>query len=212
MTLLEVIVALTVAGAALAAGAAVLGFLADQQNRTGAQGITSASAVRSTMRTWTSEARLATEGDAEFRGTPEGRTLGASLFASKSESRDGDLSFITVAPTEVSPSGTQVRIHMQRRSDTTGVAGLVAELTPWRRKGAPVIVSLAPDAIGFRVRYLASLFGHPLWQESWVSTSVLPAAVEMRIVFDTTASADPTDRAARALLALPMTIPLAGRR
>ena len=74
MTLLEVIVALTVAGAALAAGAAVLGFLTDQQARTGAQAITSASAVRSTMRLWVSEARLSTQGDAEFRGVPEGRS------------------------------------------------------------------------------------------------------------------------------------------
>ena len=68
MTLLEVVVALTVAGAALAAGAAVLGFLVDQQGRTGVQDLTSASAVRSAMRSWVSEARLTTEGDAEFRG------------------------------------------------------------------------------------------------------------------------------------------------
>ena len=201
MTLLEVIVALTVAGAALSAGAAVLGFLVDQQNRTGAQSMTSANAVRSAMRTWTSEARLTTEGDAEFRGTV------ATL-----ENRDAELTFVTVAPTDVAPSGTRVRIHLLRESDTSGERGLVAELTPWRRMGAPVIVSLAPDAIGFRARYLASLFGRPLWQGSWVSTSVLPAAVELRVVFDTTAGAEAADRAAQALLALPMTIPLAGRR
>ena len=201
MTLLEVIVALTVAGAALSAGAAVLGFLVDQQNRTGAQSMTSANAVRSAMRTWTSEARLTTEGDAEFRGTV------ATL-----ENRDAELTFVTVAPTDVAPSGTRVRIHLLKEGDTSGVRGLVAELTPWRRMGAPVIVSLAPDAIGFRARYLASLFGRPLWQGSWVSTSVLPAAVELRVVFDTTAGAEQASRAAHALLALPMTIPLAGRR
>ena len=206
MTLLEVIVALTVAGAALAAGAAVLGFLVDQQDRTGAQGITSASAVRSAMRSWTSEARLTTEGDAEFRGTPDGSAAGSVMLASRSESRDGWLSFVTAAPTDVAPSGTRVRIHMQARG------GLVAELVPWRRNGPTVVVSLAPDATGFRARYLASQYGRPLWQDSWVSTSVLPAAVELRIVFDTTASAEPVDRAAHALLSLPMTVPLAGRR
>ena len=203
MTLLEVIVALTVAGAALAAGAAVLGFLADQQNRTGAQGITSASAVRSTMRTWASEARLTTEGDAEFRGTPA---------AKKELNRDAELTFVTSAPTQLAPSGTQVHIRMRPKSDTSSTSGLVAELTPWRRRGTPVVVTLAPDAIGFRARYLASLFGRPVWQDSWVSTSVLPAAVELRIVFDTTATTEPTDRAAHALLALPMTIPLGARR
>ena len=212
MTLLEVIVALTVAGAALAAGAAVLGFLTDQQNRTGAQSIVSANAVRSAMRTWMAEARLSTEGDAEFRGTPEGRAREAAMFAARDESRDADLTFVTVAPTEASPSGTQVRIHIVTTSDTAQMHGLVAELTPWRRTGAPVRVLLAAEATGFRARYLASLYGRPLWQDSWVSTSVLPAAVELRVVFDTTANPERTDRAAHALLALPMTIALAGRR
>ena len=212
MTLLEVIVALTVAGAALSAGAAVLGFLTDQQNRTGAQSITSANAVRSTMRTWTSEARLSTEGDAEFRGTPEGFKLGATMRAARDESHEDELTFVTVAPTEMAPSGTRVHFHILKNSDSTQVHGLVAELTPWRRTGTPVVVSLAPGAIGFRARYRASLFGRALWQESWVSTSVLPAAVELRVIFNTAASAEPTDRAAHALLALPMTIPLAGRR
>ncbi len=88
--------------------------------------------------------------------------------------------------------------------------GLVAELTPWRGVGAPVTIPLAPDAIGFQARYLGSLYGSRAWQPSWISTSVLPVAVELRVVFDTTAATP--DRAAQALLALPMTIALAGRR
>lgn len=211
MTLLEVIVALTVAGAALAAGAAVLGFLTDQQSRTGAQGITSASAVRSTMRLWTSEARLSTEGDAEFRGVPDGRSTVTRLVLAHDD-RDAELTFITVAPTDVSPSGTQVHIHIQKTADSTHARGLVAELTPWRRAGAPVIVSLAPNAVAFHARYLSSLFGKPVWQDSWISTSVLPAAVEIRVAFDTTSNAQPNDRAAQSLLSLPMTIALAARR
>ena len=211
MTLLEVIVALTVAGAALAAGAAVLGFLTDQQARTGAQGITSASAVRSTMRLWTSEARLFTEGDAEFRGVPEGRSAVTRLTPTRDQ-HDAELTFITVAQTDVSPSGTHVHLHIEKSTDSTHARGLVAELTPWRRTGAPVIVSLAPNAVAFRARYLASLFGRPVWQDSWISTSVLPAAVEIRVVFDTTSAAEPNERAAQALLSLPMTIALAARR
>jgi prepilin-type N-terminal cleavage/methylation domain-containing protein len=211
MTLLEVIVALTVAGAALAAGAAVLGFLTDQQGRTGAQGIASASAVRSAMRLWTSEARLSTEGDAEFRGVPEGRSAVTRLMPTHDE-HDAELTFITVAPTGVSPSGTQVHFHIEKTADSAHARGLVAELTPWRRTGAPVIVSLAPNAVAFRARYLASLFGRPVWQDSWISTSVLPAAVEIRVVFDTISAAESNERAARALLSLPMTIALAARR
>ena len=211
MTLLEVIVALTVAGAALAAGAAVLGFLTDQQGRTGAQGITSASAVRSTMRLWTAEARLSTEGDAEFRGVPEGRSAVTRLMPVHDDN-DAELTFITVAPTDVSPSGTQVHFHIQKTADSTHARGLVAELTPWRRTGAPVIVSLAPNAVAFHARYLTSVFGRPVWQDSWISTSVLPAAVELRVVFDTTTTAEPNERAAQALLSIPMTIALAARR
>jgi hypothetical protein len=70
---------------------------------------------------------------------------------------------------------------------------------------------LAPHATGFQARYLGSLFGRMTWQKSWVSTSVLPVAVEIRIHFDSGAN-DPADVAARALLAMPMTIPVTARR
>ncbi|HEX9485060.1 MAG TPA: prepilin-type N-terminal cleavage/methylation domain-containing protein [Gemmatimonadaceae bacterium] len=211
MTLLEVIVALTVAGAALAAGAAVLGFLTDQQDRSGAQRIASANAVRAMVRAWASGTRLSTEGDAEFRGVPRGHTFGGTMSTPVDEHVDDQLTFITSAPTDVAPSGTRVHIYMNH-DDTMRVRGLVAELRPWRRAGAPMVVSLAPDATGFRAQYLSSLFSRRIWQDSWISTSVLPSAVELRIMFDTTASAAPTDRAAHALLSVPMTIVLAGRR
>ena len=200
MTLMEVVVALAVAGAALAAGATVLGFLVDQQSRPGIQSIAAASAVRTTLRTWTSYARLTTEGDAEFRGasaTPVG------------DSANGELTFVTTASTSVAPAGTQVHVHMQR--DSADMHGLVAELTPFRTRGTPMTIALAPDATGFQVRYLGSVFGQRVWQPSWISRSVLPAAVEIRIRFDA-ATVAPADAAARALLAMPMLIPLAARR
>lgn len=211
MTLLEVIVALTVAGAALAAGAAVLGFLSDQQMRTGAQAMTSASAVRAAMREWTSEARLYTEGDAEFRGAPHGMR-GFALSAPTMSRGNDELTFVTIAPTPVAPSGTQVHIFLLSAPDSSGAHGLVADLVPFRHTGTPMRLSLAPDATAFRARYLGSAFGNAAWQQSWVSTSVLPAAVELRVMFDSGGLAEPTHLAARALLALPMTISVAGRR
>src|SRR4051812_45395116 len=106
MTLLEVIVALTVAGAALAAGAAVLGFLADQQQRTGAEQVAAANAVRATMRNWLSATRLTVEGDAEFRGAPRARVARiSSRLVNESEGSD-ELYFLTSAPTEVAEAGT----------------------------------------------------------------------------------------------------------
>jgi prepilin-type N-terminal cleavage/methylation domain-containing protein len=191
MTLLEVTIALAIAGSALASGAAVLGFLADQQMRPATLPVVSASAVRTTLREWTSQARLATEGDAEFRGSDE-------------------LTFVTMAPTEVSANGTIVRLFVARDGDLAR-HGLVAELTPWRRAGTPVSRALAPDATGLRVRYLSSLFGQRSWLDSWVSTSVLPAALELRIAFDSTTTPG-SERAAHALLGTPLLVVLAGRQ
>ena len=227
MTLLEVIVALTIAGSALASGAAVLGFLTDQQARSGTQAVATASAVRGTMRDWISEARLATEGDAEFRGRPGHG--GAARGADDSD----ELSFVTSAPTEVSASGTIVRVYVASADGATG-RGLMAELRPWRHAGAPVTVPLAPDAVGMRVRYLAGMSGRRSWIDSWVTTSVLPAALELRILYDSaamggtrttadpstslgmTGGADPSTSlgtaAARAMLSEPFVIPLAGRQ
>lgn len=201
MTLLEVVIALAIAGSALASGAAVLGFLTDQQAREGTQAVVSAHAVRGTIRAWTSQARLTTEGDAEFRGRPAD---------ARTRARADELSFVTTTPTQVSESGTIVRLYLAS-GDSAAQRGLMAELQPWRHAGTPATVSLAPDAVGLRVRYLTSLFGQRSWLDSWVSTSVLPAAVELRIVYDS-ASATGDERAARSLLATPMIIPLAGRQ
>jgi prepilin-type N-terminal cleavage/methylation domain-containing protein len=210
MTLLEVTVALTIAGAALASGAAVLGFLADQSARPATLAVVSASAQRATLRDWLSEARLATEGDAEFRGRPGDVRGGTSRRGNALD----ELTFVTTSPTEVSGSGTIVHLYLAHGDGPAMPAhGLLAELTPWRRAGTPVTRVLAHDATGFRVRYLSSLFGQRNWLDSWVSTSVLPAAVEIRIGFDSTATSDEVDNgAAHALLATPMIVPLAGRQ
>jgi hypothetical protein len=207
MTLMEVVVALAIAGTALAAGATALGFLADQQTRPGIQSIVAASAVRTTIRRWTSHAMVTTEGDAEFRGAPAMDALIAS--STVRDSADGDIIFVTSASTDVAAAGTQVHLHMQH--DSVGVKGLVAQLTPFRAPGATTTILLAPNATGFQARYLGSLFGRMTWQKSWVSTSALPVAVEIRLHFDSVAN-DPADAAARALLTVPMTIPVTARR
>ena len=217
MTLLEVIVALTIAGSALASGAAVLGFLTDQQGRAGARAMVSASAVRRTMRAWMTEARLATEGDAEFRGRPASVSAASGMSTSSAMRRADDsdeLVFVTGAPTEVSATGTIVRLFVARGDSATNGTpsrGLLAELTPWRHPGAPVVVTLAPDAVGLRVRYLSSLSGKRTWLDSWVTTSVLPAALALRIAYDSSSAAT-EDRAARALLATPFLVALAARQ
>ena len=90
--------------------------------------------------------------------------------------------------------------------------GLVADITPWRHPRAPVRVSVAQGASGFHARYLASVFGVRAWQANWVTSSVLPAAVELRVEYDSVSALGQADRAAHALLAVPMTIMLGARR
>ena len=197
MTLLEVVVALAVAGAALAAGASVLGFLTDQQARTGGevQSVASAHAIRSALREWTSQALLATQGDAEFRGV--------------TSSGNSELDFVTGAATQLGMTGTRVRIFVEHDANAP-VRGLVAELRPWRSDSASTMLSLAPDATGLHVRYLASIYGAPQWTDRWVSTSILPAAMEVRVEFN--APGARTHIAGDALLGIPMTITLGVRR
>ncbi len=201
MTVLEVSVALVVAGTALAAGASVIGFLAEQQRRPGIERLGARYAAREQLRRWIEEAQLTTQGDAEFRSTGDPRA----------STRRDELIFVTRAPTPLASSGTIVRLFVSD-SDTLPMRGLMAELRPWRRAGVPQLVLLAPEATGVEVRFLGTIFGHAAWQRSWVSTSVLPAAVEVRVVTDTTRATDEGDRGARALLSLPLTVAMGGRR
>jgi hypothetical protein len=135
-----------------------------------------------------------------------------SVGLSRRDAPLDELTFVTTSPTEVSASGTIVRLYIAHGDGPElPPHGLLAELRPWRRAGTPVTRVLAHDATGFRARYLSSLFGQRSWLDSWVSTSVLPAAVELRIAFDS-ASASDTTRAAHALLAQPMLIPLGARQ
>ena len=201
MTLLEVIVALAVAGAALVAGTSVLGFLADQESREGAQRLASAGAVRSQLREWISSAHLATAGDAAFRGLP---ASGRSVTDDNDAGADDELTFVTSAPTDASATETLVRIHMER-SDTARIRGLVASISPWRGGGAMTTIALAPEATGFRAHYLGTL-DSPKWTRRWESISVLPAGVELEIQL-------PSDNLpAHAMLGIPLRVALGARR
>ena len=201
MTLLEVIVALAVAGAALAAGAGVLGFLVDQQERSGANAIVAAASVRAAVREWLIGASIPTQGDAAFTG----RHAPAGMNA------PDELTFLTVAPTPIATTGTIVRLHIVN-SDSGGSRGLVAELTPWRTGGSPTTVVLDADARSMRIRYLPSIHGDRQWAAEWISTSVLPSAIELAVGFREARRADQTLRAARALVGLPMLVVLPGMR
>ena len=199
MTLLEVMVALTIAGVALAAGASVLGFLVDQRARSQADTIGAAVSVRESLRTWLAAADLGTAGDARFTG--------ARMAAAPGEPARSTLDFVTRAPTPVAAGGdarTRIRIAVRHQPGTADA--LIAELQGEPR-GSATTVLLAGDVASFSVRYRASVFGPPSWLDSWQSASVLPAVAEVRI-----GTITPSTQVGEALRTMPMTILLGERR
>ncbi|MEO5814680.1 MAG: prepilin-type N-terminal cleavage/methylation domain-containing protein [Gemmatimonadaceae bacterium] len=194
MTLLEVVVALAIAGTALAAGATVIGFLTDRHERLGAAAVTSAVAVRETLRDWLAGADVGTTGRMRFTGTTHGTA-------------NAELRFVTSAATSIAPAALSARSTVRLFIDGASSRGLFAEIAPWP-SGTPVIVSLVPEATGLEVRYVASIFGPRQWLTAWSSTSVLPAAVELRL----TLAPASASTAEGSVVALPLTVLLGARR
>ncbi len=200
MTLLEVIVALSVTATALAAGAGTLGFLSDRQATSAGPALASAHAVRTSLRNWLAAATLTTEGDAELRG------VHASLGGDASAASKDELTFLTRATTPLGSTGTIVHLYVIGGADS--LRGIVAELRPWRSAGSSMVIPLATDAIGLRIRYLSSTAAQGDWRTDWVTRNVLPAAFRLEAQFP---SLDQPS-SARALLAVPITVVLAERR
>lgn len=199
MTLLEVIVALTVTASALAAGAGTLGFLSDRQATSSAPALASAHAMRTSLRSWLEAATLTTEGDAELRGVHVSRAGGNTA------SRD-ELTFLTRATTPLGSAGTVVHLYITDPADS--LHGVVAELRPWRAAGASMLIPLATDATGLRIRYLPSTAVPSDWRTDWVTKNVLPVAFRFEVQFPSVDQAS----SAHALLAVPLTVVLTERR
>lgn len=193
VTLLELIVALTVTGLVLSVGYAALGTLRDRREslRTTTTAVARATALRTTLREWLTGAELTIEEDAvDFRG----------LDGVTREVADDELRFRTSTASPLAPAGTTIRLFIDR-SDSTPVRGLVAELQEEPR--APRrLLELHPDVGALDLRYLSSLGTSEQWSESWISMTLLPAAVELRLSRAAPAALDP-------LLELPLLVPLA---
>ncbi|MEP6999045.1 MAG: prepilin-type N-terminal cleavage/methylation domain-containing protein [bacterium] len=188
MTLLEVIVALTIAGIALAAGASVLGFLTDQQTRAIADSVARSASVRESLRQWIADAELGTAGDVRFVG---------ARIVEPGRGSYSSLDFITNAPTPVAAGGDA---HTRVRLMLTGDSKIVAVLSALPA-GETIELPIADSVSAFDVRYRGSISREARWLDSWTSSSVLPAVAEVRIH----AKAD-------GLLALPLVILVGERR
>jgi prepilin-type N-terminal cleavage/methylation domain-containing protein len=199
MTLIELIVALTITGLALGFGYSAYAQLADRRVTADkrADRVAQAAAIRSTLVSWLSGARLTVEeDDIVFR------SIGGVRRAPSGDVRDDDLTFFTSARTPVSNAGTV--IHLFVSSDTIGERGLIAELSEWRgHQRARIQVDSAVS--GFDVSLKSSVAGTEPWLTSWVSSTILPAGVRIVLTARIGDSLPP-------LLQMPITVSLENGR
>lgn len=172
MTLMELVVGLTVAGAALAAGYAALGTAVDRRSQAAAAvaAVARAAAERRLVVEWLAGARLTPdEGGQPFRG----------LDGSFRDLADDELTFETAAGTGGEPGPAVVRLFVDRDTATTE-RGLTAELSSWGQRGGSR-VEIEPGVASLDLRYYTRMLGGSEWLPSWISTTVLPAAVEVSL-------------------------------
>ncbi len=199
-TLVELLVALVVAGVAVAIGYAGLAQLSDAAalSRASSRSVISAASARSELRTWLSSATLM-DGTHTFRGVH--RTIGP-VHADE----------LTMA---VSTGGSLRRGPQRLRlwldvDPLTTQEGPVVELVPIGDggPGSPDTLELAPSARGLALRYLVTVDGRDRWVDEWTSPSQLPHAVELRLLEVEAATLGAADDRPRLppLLAMPVTV------
>lgn len=173
MTLLELVIGITVTGLALSAGFGAFAMLGDRRARLEAamDEVAHAATVRSDITRWLGGAHLlAEEGGPSFRGLDG---VWEHRFP------DDELTFLTTAPTPLGTGEAVMRIYVDRDSETVE-RGLTAAFMTWR--GATVTrLELDPHVSGLDARYLSGVMGRPAWLSSWISTTLLPAGVELRL-------------------------------
>jgi hypothetical protein len=201
MTLIELVVALAITGMAVTIGAATFGTLADRQaiSSRRADDVVLSAGARSTLDGWLSNSRLMIDESAiVFRGLH-----GIKRGLDAADLADDELTFFTSARTPLGNHGTIVRLHVER-ADSVGPHGLIADLVEWQGGGTQRIV-LDTAVRALTLTYLASTMPEPQWTSSWISSTILPAAVRVSMGAASGDSLSP-------LMRVPMTISLENGR
>ena len=195
MTLIELVVALAITGIAIASGYQAYATISDRRAIASerADAVARAFSLRAMLTRWLSNARLTVEeDDVVFRGVDTERRLGHDEPAS------ADLVFLTSARSPVSNHGTIIHLFVARDSGD----GLIADLSEWRGQRTTRL-RLDPAVVGLSIEYTSSIGGRAEPTTSWVSSTILPAAVRLRFLPKGTDTLP-------ALLRLPITIRLEG--
>jgi len=172
LTLIEIVVTLVVASLAMASGYAALSMLADRRSETlqTLNRVVAAAELRQVLERWVGGAELTIEGDhVEFRGL-DGHYRGLA---------DDVLVLRTNALTTATEPGSTVRLFIDR-NDSTPARGLTVEV--WRpRELTARYLELDPQVVSLDIRYLSGHLGVREWSTSWVSSTVLPLAAEVKL-------------------------------
>jgi prepilin-type N-terminal cleavage/methylation domain-containing protein len=193
LTLLEIVVALLIAGLAMTSGYAALTMVVDRRSVSAAvvNQQMAAAELRQLLERLIGGAELTIEEDrVEFRG----------LDGYHNDLSDDILEFRTSAFTTASEPGSLVRLFVDR-SDSTPGRGLTAEI---RHPGAAAALQFELDSqiVAFDVRYLSGHRGALEWSTSWVSSTILPLAAQVTLRGSRL-------EAVAELLRLPILIPMA---
>lgn len=196
-TLVEMLVALAVAGLVVAAGRAALAAVEDASARSRAarESALGAVAVRTTLQEWLRSAH------AFFAGVNRAEGM---------IPRD-EVVFAVADAGALRPGAHRIRLWIQ--PEGYGAAhGLLAELTPLSGPAgaAPAeTIPLVPAAAGLDVTYRVKLKEGERWVSAWSPESGLPRAIELRIVDRSVVRLGaPETPAVPALLSLPLIVPV----
>jgi prepilin-type N-terminal cleavage/methylation domain-containing protein len=192
-TLVELLVALVVSGlvVSLAFRSVTVAADATARVREDQRGALRGGAARVQLDLWLRGATLL-DGREPFIGSGGARRDGPPL---------DELTF-AVADGGVLRPGPR-RVHLWIGRDSTGLrSGLLAELVALDGRSASAAETLvvAPKVAGMRIRYRGTFGKREGWAGEWASSTLLPAAVELRLV--------PASGDVRAALSPILTVPL----
>lgn len=196
VTLIELAVGLTIGATVLSAAYRALAVALDRREiaLAAVEEDLAAVAVRTSLRSWLESARVPAESSDPLFSGADGAYEGLP---------DDRLSFVTSASTPLGSALTSVVLYVDRDPETPE-EGLVAVFAEWlgtRR----VRLELLSDAVGLEVRYRSALLAGRTWHPSWISTTLMPAGVELTILAE-------AEQAAHPILLYPLRVALPGGR
>jgi type II secretory pathway pseudopilin PulG len=173
LTVLELLFGLTVVALVASIGTATLSLFGDElsRRREPSNAMARQLATRRMIASWL-------EGAHASAGSAAPGVF--QLVDAKRHERDADvLTFTTAAWTLLNTGEATIRLFVDEDASTPEV-GLTAELTSW--PGGPVTrVQLDSSVTALNIVCLTNLLGGRRWVPSWMSTSVVPRGIEIRL-------------------------------